>query len=102
MALITIITAVVKRRNGAIFTIIPISSAAMMIPATVMLLPISTSPTDVKSHSIIPVLPIAEKYRFSVPGEFKNGNFNELPVSTGAFNLCYGYPICLIYNLNVA
>jgi len=53
MALITIITAVVKRRNGAIFTIIPISSAAMMIPATVMLLPRSSSPTDVRSHPIV-------------------------------------------------
>ena len=41
IALITIRTAVVKRRNGAMFIEIPKSSAAMMVPAAVMLLPIS-------------------------------------------------------------
>jgi hypothetical protein len=53
MALITIRTAVVKRRKGAILMVIPRSSAAMMVPAAVILLPISTNPTDVKSQSLM-------------------------------------------------
>jgi len=40
-----------SRRKGAMYMGIPRSSAAIMIPATVMLLPMSIIPTDVRSQS---------------------------------------------------
>jgi hypothetical protein len=48
IALITINRAVATRRYGAIGIEIPKISAAMMVPAAVILHPISTRPTDVR------------------------------------------------------
>jgi len=49
---------VVRRRNGARGTLIPIRRAAMIIPAMVILLPISTRPTEVRSQSVISLPPV--------------------------------------------